>query len=94
MHYQYVVILKKNSETTIYRTVYPGIVVKVFDLSCGKADEISYGPYMSFTLEQANFEDILEIPDLRPLVPAYYGSNIDYEKKHAFIAMEYLEGDD
>jgi serine/threonine protein kinase len=87
-------LLAKNSETAIYRTTYPGIVVKIFDLNCGKPDEISYGPYMSFTLEQANFEDILEIPDLRPLVPAYYGSNIDYEKKYAFIAMEYLEGAD
>ncbi len=87
-------ILARNSETSIYRTTYPGIVIKIFDLTCGKADEISYGPYISFTLEHANFEDILEIPDLRPLVPAYYGSNIDYENKYAFIAMEYLDGAD
>jgi len=85
-------VLKKNAETTIYHTAHPGIVVKTFDLSCGKADEISYGPYMSFGLELANFEDILAIEDLRPLVPAYYGANINYDRKCAFIAMEYLEG--
>jgi len=87
-------VLKKNAETTIYRTAQPGIVVKTFDLSCGKADEISYGPYLSWGLELANFEDILAIEDLRPLVPAYYGANIDYNKKYAFVAMEYLAGQD
>src|SRR6266487_5054392 len=86
--------IKKNAETTIYRTAQPGIVVKTFDLSCGKADEISYGPYLSWGLELANFEDILSIEELRPLVPAYYGSNIDYTKKYAFVAMEYLAGQD
>src|SRR5436190_23229601 len=74
-------VLKKNAETTIYHTAHPGIVVKTFDLSCGKADEISYGPYLSCSLEQANFEDILGIEDLRSLVPSYYGANIDYKKK-------------
>ena len=64
----------------------------MFDLSCGKADEISYGPYMSFGLEVANFEDILALEDLRPYVPAYYGANINYDQKFAFIAMEYLDG--
>ena len=83
-------VLKKNAETTIYHTAHPGIVVKTFDLSCGKADEISYGPYLSWGLELANFEDILAIEDLRPLVPTYYGANIDYNKKYAFVAMEYL----
>ena len=87
-------VLKKNAETTIYHTAHPGIVVKTFDLSCGKADEISYGPYLSWGLELANFEDILAIEDLRPLVPAYYGANIDYDKKYAFVAMEYLAGQD
>ena len=87
-------VLKKNAETTIYHTAHPGIVVKTFDLSCGKADEISYGPYLSWGLELANFEDILGIEDLRPLVPAYYGANIDYQKKYAFVAMEYLAGQD
>src|SRR2546427_3558289 len=87
-------VLKKNAETTIYHTAHPGIVVKTFDLSCGKADEISYGPYMSFGLELANFEDILAIEDLRPLVPAHYGANIDYNKKYAVVAMEDLAGQD
>jgi serine/threonine protein kinase len=87
-------VLKKNAETTIYHTGNPGIVVKTFELSCGKADEISYGPYLSWSLELANFEDILGIEDLRPLVPTYYGANIDYDKKYAFVAMEYLPGQD
>ena len=87
-------VFKQSSETTIYHTAHPGIVVKTFDLSCGKADEISYGPYLSWKLELANFEDILGIEELRPLVPAYYGANIDYDKKYAFVAMEYLAGQD
>jgi len=87
-------VFKQSSETTIYHTAHAGIVVKTFDLSCGKADEISYGPYLSWSLELANFEDILGIEELRPLVPAYYGANIDYAKKYAFVAMEYLAGQD
>src|SRR5207247_7401364 len=85
-------LLNRNTETRVYHTTHPRTVVKMFDLSCGKADEISYGPYMSFGLEVANFEDILGIEDLRPFVPAYYGANINYDQKYAFIAMEYLEG--
>jgi len=85
-------LLNRNSETRVYHTTHPRTVVKMFDLSCGKADEISYGPYMSFGLEVANFEDILGIENLRPFVPSYYGANINYEQKYAFIAMEYLEG--
>ncbi|MHB8520944.1 MAG: protein kinase domain-containing protein [Limisphaerales bacterium] len=85
-------VLTENSETQMYRTDHPGVVVKMFDLSCAKADEVSYGPYMGFALEVANFEDVLSIGELRPFVPAYYGANIDYGRKHAFIAMEYLEG--
>ena len=85
-------LLNRNTETRVYRTTHPRIVVKMFDLSCGKADEISYGPYMAFGLEVANFQDILGIEDLRPFVPAYYGANINYDQKYAFIAMEYLEG--
>src|SRR5947207_8572760 len=73
-------LLKSNTETRIYQTTQPRVVVKMFDLSCGKADEISYGPYMSFGLELANFEDILAVDDLRPLVPAYYGANINYDR--------------
>jgi serine/threonine protein kinase len=64
----------------------------MFDLSCGKADELSYGPYMSFGLETANWEDIRNIEELRHFVPAYYGASINYEKKYAAIAMEFLEG--
>ncbi|MCL5097148.1 MAG: hypothetical protein M1608_06415, partial [Candidatus Omnitrophica bacterium] len=44
-------VLTQNAETEVYFTDRPGIVVKVFDLSCWKADEVSYGPYMSFCLE-------------------------------------------
>ncbi len=87
-------VFKKNAETAIYHTAHPGIVVKTFDLGCAKADEISYGPYLSWSLEVANFGDILGLEELRPLVPAYYGANIDYEKKYAFVAMEYLAGQD
>src|SRR5438876_7286420 len=87
-------LLKRNTETAVYHTDHLCIVVKIFDLSCGKADEISYGPYMSFGLEVANFGDILAIDDLSPSVPAYYGANINYDRKYAFIAMELLEGQD
>src|SRR5438093_11943951 len=85
-------LLNRNTETRVYHTTHPRPVVKMFDLSCGKADEISYGPYMSFGLEVGNFGDILGMEDLRPFVPAYYGANINYHQKYAFIAMEYLEG--
>lgn len=85
-------LLNRNTETRVYHTTDPRVAVKMFDLSCGKADEISYGPYMSFGLEVANFEDILAIEALRPFVPAYYGANINYEQKYAYIAMEYLPG--
>src|SRR5437879_12598851 len=73
-------VLKRNAETRIYLTAHPGNVVKTFDLSCGKADEISYGPYLRWGLDLANSEDILAIEDVQPLVPAYYGVNIDYNK--------------
>src|SRR5205823_14588104 len=85
-------LLNKNSETRVFHTTHPRTVVKMFDLSCGKAHEISNGPYMSFGLEVANFEDILGLEDLRPFVPAYYGANINYAQKYAAIAMEYLAG--
>ncbi|HYV26482.1 MAG TPA: hypothetical protein VFA77_03050 [Candidatus Eisenbacteria bacterium] len=85
-------LLSKNSETSVYATSHPGLVVKTFDLECGKADEVSYGPYLSFRLEVENFRDIQGIADLRSRVPAYYGSNIDVERKFAFIAMEFLAG--
>src|SRR5947209_20343617 len=69
-------VLKKNADTTVYHTAHPGIVVKTFDLSCGKADEISYGPSLSWGLALSNFPDILAIEHLRPLVPAYSGASI------------------
>jgi hypothetical protein len=81
-------VLAHNSETTIYHTAHPGIVVKMFDLNCGKPDEVSYRPYMSFGLETANWEDIRNIEELRHFVPAYYGASVNYENKCAFIAME------
>lgn len=88
-------IFKQTTETTIYRTDNPNIVVKVFDLDCeGEADEVSYGPYTRFTLELANFEDIMNLESLRRFVPAYYGASINYEKKYAYIAMEFFRGED
>lgn len=86
--------LREGSETAIYRINHPGVVVKTFDLSCGKADEISYGPYTRFNLELANFDDIMKVDGLRGFVPTYYGANINYEKQYAYIAMEYLQGQD
>lgn len=86
-------VLSQAAETSVYYTSHPSIVVKVFDLSCDKPGEVSYGPYMRFTLELANFEDIMKIESLQPVVPAYYGANINYESQHAWIAMEYLQGD-
>ncbi|MCL5097147.1 MAG: hypothetical protein M1608_06410, partial [Candidatus Omnitrophica bacterium] len=35
-----------------------------------------------------------KIAVLSPFVPAYYGANIVYDKKFAFIVMEYLQGQD
>ncbi len=84
--------LARNPETTLYQTDHPGVAVKLFDLDCGKADEIGYGPYLNFQAELANFEEIHAIEGLRGFVPAYYGANIDYDRKYAFIAMEYLAG--
>jgi len=84
--------LAHNPETTLYHTDHAGVVVKVFDLSCGRPDEIGYGPYLNFQSELANFEEIHRLETLRPFVPAYYGANADYEAKYAFIAMEYLQG--
>ena len=87
-------LFTQTTETAIYRTENPGIVVKVFDLDCGKADEVSYSPYIRFQLELANFEDIMNIEALRRFVPIYYGANINYEKKYAYIAMEFFHGED
>jgi serine/threonine protein kinase len=85
----------KTTETSIYRTENPGIVVKMFDLDCGgRPDEMSYGPYTRFQLELANFEDIMNLESLRRFVPIYYGANINYENKYAYIAMEFFHGED
>src|SRR5262249_10085330 len=83
----------KNSETSFYATSHPAVVVKVFDLDCGKADEVSYGPYLGFQVELENFGDIQAVEALRSKVPVYYGSNLDMERKFAYIAMEFLQGD-
>jgi len=85
-------LLHQNSETSIYATSHPGLVAKMFDLDCGKADEVSYGPYIGYKVEVENWEDLQSIDELRLRVPAYYGSNIDYERKFAYIVMEFLEG--
>jgi serine/threonine protein kinase len=87
-------LLHKNSETAIYASTRPGMVVKTFDLDCGKPDEVSYGPYVGYKVEVENWQDVHLIDELRSRIPAFYGSDIDYQKKVAFIAMEYLEGCD
>lgn len=91
---QLTTLFKKTSETALYFVTYPGILIKIFDLASGKPDELSYGPYMRFTLELANFEDIINIEKLQRFVPLYYGANINFEKQYAFIAMEHLDGVD
>ena len=85
-------LLGQNNETSVFLTSRPGLVVKVFDLECGKPDEVSYGPYLSYNIEVENFEDIKGIEELRIRVPCYYGTHLDRDLKFAYIAMEYLEG--
>ncbi len=87
-------LLHQNSETSIYASTRPGMVFKTFDLGCGKADEVSYGPYMGYCVELENWQDVHAVEELSGRVPAFYGADIDYERKFAFIAMEYLEGQD
>jgi serine/threonine protein kinase len=87
-------LLHQNSETSIYASTQPNMVIKIFDLDCGKADEVSYGPYVGYKVELENWEDVQRIEELRVRVPAYYGSGIDYERKFAYIAMEFLQGQD
>jgi serine/threonine protein kinase len=84
--------LSANGETAVYRVDRPGVVVKLFDLECGKADEVSYGPFVAFNLERENFQDIDHLSELKRCVPGYYGAQIDYERKYAWISMEYLPG--
>jgi serine/threonine protein kinase len=91
---QLISLLAQSTETAVYRINHPGVIVKTFDLSCGKIDEISYGPYTRFGLELANFEDIIKQQDLKQFVPAYYGANVNYKEHYAYIAMEYLDGQD
>ena len=85
-------LISEHGETSVYRVDHPGVVVKIFDLECGKPDEVSYGPYVAFNVERENFEDLSAVPELRRCVPAFYGGNIDYEKKYAWLTMEYLPG--
>ena len=89
-------IFKQTTETTIYLTDNPSIVIKLFDLSCDsdRPDEVAYGPYTRFGLELANFEDIINHESLRRFVPTYYGGNINYDEKYAYIAMEFFHGED
>lgn len=87
-------LLHRNSETAIYGCSRPGMVVKTFDLYCGKPDEVSYGPYMGYCVELENWTDVHGIEELRTRVPAFFGADIDYDRKVAFIAMEYLDGQD
>jgi serine/threonine protein kinase len=86
-------VLHQNSETAIYECSRPGMIVKTFDLDCGKADEVSYGPFLSYRVELENWTDVQQNADLRPRVPAFYGADVDYERKIGFIAMEFLHGE-
>jgi len=87
-------VFKQGADTELYLTDRPGVVVKVFDLTCDKADEISYGPFVSYKLEIAHFEDVTKTEELRPLVPIFYGADVDYQRKFAYVAMEFLPGQD
>ena len=84
--------LATNPETALYQTDHEGVAVKVFDLECGRADEVSYGPYANFQAELQTFEEIIAADALRGYVPTYLGASVDYERKHACIAMELLAG--
>ena len=86
--------LRASSETAVYLTDHPEVVVKVFDLDCGLEDEFSYGPYVEYQLELANFEEIQSLDSVRPLVPAFYGADIVYEQRFAYVGMEFLVGQD
>lgn len=85
-------LLSQHSETAVYRTDRPDVVVKLFDLECGKPDEVNYGPFVGFNLEKVNFEAINRLEHLKHCIPAYYGADIDYTSKYAWIAMEFLQG--
>lgn len=87
-------LVAQTTETSIYATNAAGIVVKMFDLGCEKPDEISYGPFMGFKLELANYEEIDRVGEVARFVPAYHGAHVDYERKYAGIAMEFLHGQD
>ena len=80
--------ISKNQETEVYSTSRPGILVKMFDLDCGKPDEVSFGAYTSYNLELANFQFLQQIEALRVRVPTFYGSSLDGERKIAYIVME------
>jgi hypothetical protein len=84
--------IARNPETSLYLTDRPGVVVKVFDLDCPQPDEIGYGPYLNFQAELATFEELQATETLRLFVPTYYGAGVDYDRKFAFIAMEFLPG--
>ncbi|MCF7764678.1 MAG: hypothetical protein K9N62_13490 [Verrucomicrobia bacterium] len=87
-------LLKQSTETSIYQTSHAGVIAKMFDLNDGQSAELRHGPLLSYNLEVKNFKDILDLDDLRPLVPAFYGSGIDRQNRCAFIAMEFLVGQD
>lgn len=91
-HVRLVNAIARNPETTLYQTDHEGVVVKVFDLECGRPDEISYGPYANFQAELHTFEEIQAAEPISAYVPRYFGANIDYDQKYAFIAMEFLQG--
>ncbi len=84
--------LAQNPETALYLTDRGGVVVKIFDLSCGRPDEVGYGPYMNFRSELATFEELQAVETLRLFVPTFYGGQLHAERQYAYIAMERLHG--
>lgn len=84
--------LARNPETALYQTDHPVVAVKVFDLDCPQPGEIGYGPFLNFQSELAVFEELQGAEVLRQFTPAYYGAGVDYDRKFAFVAMEFLPG--
>ncbi|MFA4842697.1 MAG: hypothetical protein WC658_02565, partial [Candidatus Omnitrophota bacterium] len=93
---QLTTILAENLDKIngVYETDNPDVVVKMFDLSCANPNEVSYVPYQNYAQESWNIADLLEIKELLPFVPAFFGNAINAEERFAFIAMEYLKGHD
>jgi serine/threonine protein kinase len=87
-------LVRKTSDTAIYRTVAPKVAVKVFNIEGDTVEEISHAGSLGYGVEVENFQDITVIPELTAVVPGFYGAQMIPEEKFAFVAMEYLQGED